>query len=316
MDRNPPPRVSLEQWRSFIAVVDAGGYAHAAERLSKSQSTVTYAVQKLESQLGVAVFTTEGRKATLTPAGRMLVERARLLVDEAGGLERAARRSSAGWEAEIRIAVEVLFPTWLMLKSLDRFGAESPQTRIELYETVLDGTSEALREGRVDLAITPRIPPNMNGELLMPMRFLPVAHPDHPLHRLGRELSLRDLREHRHVLVRDSGSRRDAHPETMNASQRWTVTNMATSIGAVCRGYGFAWFPSDKIVDELANGILKVLPLEGGAERSTELYLVYADPDSAGPGLDRLAAIIREDVRESCSRRAERGTPSPVLPAS
>lgn len=297
MSRNPPPRVSLEQWRSFIAVVDAGSYARAAESLSKSQSTVTYAVQKLESQLGVAVFHAEGRKATLTTAGRMLYERARLLVDEAGGLERAARRSSAGWESEIRIAVEVLFPTWLMLKSLDRFGAESPQTRIEFYETVLDGTSEVLREGLVDLAITPRIPPNMNGELLMPARFLPVAHPDHPLHRLGRELSLRDLREHRHILVRDSGTRRDSRPESMDAAERWTVTNMATSIGAVCRGYGFAWFPSDKIVNELAEGILKVLPLKGGAERSTELYLIVADPDAAGPGLDRLAEIIREDVR-------------------
>jgi len=46
------PRISLEQWRGFMAVVDHHGYAHAAAALNKSQSSVTYAVQKIESMLG------------------------------------------------------------------------------------------------------------------------------------------------------------------------------------------------------------------------------------------------------------------------
>ena len=46
-------RVTLEQWRTLVAVVDAGGYAQAAEALHKSQSAITYAVQKLETQLAV-----------------------------------------------------------------------------------------------------------------------------------------------------------------------------------------------------------------------------------------------------------------------
>ena len=50
------PHITLEQWRSLIAVVDASGYAQAAEALHKSQSAVTYAVQKIESLLGVKAF--------------------------------------------------------------------------------------------------------------------------------------------------------------------------------------------------------------------------------------------------------------------
>jgi DNA-binding transcriptional LysR family regulator len=53
MNETGLPRVTLEQWRCLVAVVDAGGYAQAALRLHKSQSSVTYAVQKLESLLGV-----------------------------------------------------------------------------------------------------------------------------------------------------------------------------------------------------------------------------------------------------------------------
>src|SRR3990170_8405471 len=148
------PRISLEQWRALLAVVDAGGYAQAAEALNKSQSSVTYAVQKLESLLGVKAFEIQGRKAVLTRTGQLLYRRAGVLMDEAGAIERSARALSAGWEAEIRLAVEIIFPAWLLLRCLARFGAESPHTRVELVESVLGGTAEALLQGQGGIAVS------------------------------------------------------------------------------------------------------------------------------------------------------------------
>jgi DNA-binding transcriptional LysR family regulator len=297
------PHVTLEQWRALVAVVDAAGYAQAAEALHKSQSAVTYAVQKLESQLGVKAFDIEGRKAVLTPTGRLLYRRARALLEEASGVERAARTLSAGWEAEIRLAVEILFPTWLLLQCLDRFGVESPQTRIEVIESVLGGTGEALLQGQADLAISPQIPPGFLGDSLMRLRAIPVAHPNHPLHQLKRKVTLRDLRAHRHLVVRDSGTRRASAP-AVEVDQRWTVSNMTTSIQAARMGYGFAWFPEEKIRDDLASGTLKPLSLREGGERFVELYLILADRDAAGPGTLRLAEIIREATSSECGKHA------------
>src|SRR5262249_55076698 len=198
------PRVTLEQWQALVAVVDAGGYAQASEKLHKSQSSVTYAVQKLQSQLGVKAFEITGRKARLTPTGELLYRRARRLLGEAGGVEQAAKALSAGWEAEIRIAVEVLFPYWLLLKSFERFSAESPHTRIELFESVISGAEEALVSRSVDLAIAPSIPPGFEGEAILRTQMVRVAHPEHPLHALGRPVTQRDLRAHRNILVRES----------------------------------------------------------------------------------------------------------------
>src|SRR3954470_1640010 len=185
------PRITLEQWQGLVAVVGAGGYAQTAEQVHKSQTSVTYLVQKLESLLGVKAFEIKGRKAVLTPSGQLLHRRARVLLDEAASLEQAAKSASAGWEAEIRIAGEIIFPAWLLLKCFDKLNAESPDTRIEYYETVIAGTSEALVSGRVDLAIAALIPQGLTGALLMPLRMLLVAHPDHPLHKLGRPLTMR-----------------------------------------------------------------------------------------------------------------------------
>ncbi len=297
------PHITLEQWRGLIAVVDAGGYAQAAQLLHKSQSAVSYAVQKIESLLGVKAFEIQGRKAVLTPTGQMLYRRARSLVDEANDLERATHALSAGWEAEIHLAVEILFPTWLLFDCLARFGEESPRTRITVIESVLGGTTEALLTGQADLAIAPQAPPGFLGDLLLQMPVVAVAHRDHPLHRLGRELSARDLREHRHVLVRDSGATHDRRTLSVEVDQRWTVSHMASSIQALRMGYAFAWLPCEHIRDELASGLLKPLPLRAGRERLVPLYLVLAEPDFAGPGVRRLAEIIRETATASLSAR-------------
>ena len=298
----------MEQWQALVAVVDADGYARAAEKLHKSQSAVTYAVQKLERLLDVKAFEIRGRKAVLTPTGQMLYLRARTLLDEAASVERSARTLSAGWEAEIGLAVEILFPTWLTLDTLARFGAESPHTRIELVESVRDGTNEALLQGKVDLAITPLVPPGFLGDLLLRMPLVLAAHPQHPLHQLGRPLTLRDLRMHRQLVVRDTGSQRTARSAFLEARQRWTVSNMSSSIIAARAGYGFAWYPQDKIRDELAAGTLRPLPLREGGERAIDMYLVYADREAAGPGVRRLAELIRAGVAGDCAAHAVNAT--------
>ena len=296
----PTPRITLDQWQTLVAVVEAGSYARAAELLHKTQSTLTYAVQKIENLLGVRAFELKGRKAVLTPTGHLLYRRARALLEEASGTETAARRLSAGWEAEIRVVMEVVFPTPVMLKCLDRLNAESPQTHIELIEAVMGGTSEALTRGHADLAVAATIPAGFFGESLLRMRFIAVAHPAHPLHHLGRPVTQTDLRAHRQLLVRETSSTRSTRP-SMDTTQRWTVSNMATSILAAARGYGFAWLPEEKIRDELAAKTLAPLPLREGRERFVELYLVFADRDAAGPGVMRLGEIIQETTKEACA---------------
>ena len=295
----PHPRISLEQWRSLLAVVDAGGYAQAGAQLHKSQSTVTYAVQRMEELLGVKVFEVVGRKAHLTPTGEVLYRRAKALLEEAGALEGAAGSLAAGWEPELRLAVEIIFPTWLLLNCFARFGEERPETRIELYETVLSGTEEALLQRKVDLAICSQVPPGFTGDPLMRLRFIPMAHPKHPLHALGRELTLQDLRKHRHLIIRETGSQRRAG-SWLGGEQSWTVSHKATSIHAAVMGMGFAWYAEETVRGEVERGELKPLALREGGERWGDLYLVFADRDYAGPGALRLAEIIRTHVAEQC----------------
>jgi len=299
------PKITLDQWSALVAVVEAGGYAQASERLHRTQSTVTYTIKKLEDLLGVKVFELRGRKAALTPNGQVMYRRGKALVDEAARLERVAAGLARGLEPEIRLAVDIIFPTWLLLDCFAEFGRDHPDTRIELIESVLGGTEEALSEGRVDIAIGGLVPGGFLADPLMQVRFICAAAPNHPLHQLGRQLTLDDLHQHRHLVVRDSGAQRSRAGGWLNET-RWTMSNKATSIRAACMGLGFAWYAEQSIREELDSGALLPLPLEEGSERFVALYLIFADRDTIGPGTRRLVEIIREKTAAACRSQAAR----------
>ncbi len=286
------PQVTLEQWQTLIAVVENEGYASAAEAMNKSQSSVSYAIQKLESTLNIRAFKVEGRKAVLTDAGKALYRKARVLVEEARQMESLAEQFAEGWEPEIRIAMDTLFPDWLMMEVIDQFTQQRPLTRIELRETVLSGTDEALLRKEADLVIGGRIPPGFLGDPVLNIEFIAVASPEHPLHKLNRPLDYQDLRLHRQLVVKDSGSR-DMDAGWLGADQRLTVSHLRTSIEAACKGLGYAWYPKLKIQRELDEGQLKPLVLSVGGKRNIQLNMIYAEGNYAGPATKLFGKLLQ-----------------------
>jgi len=297
--------VTLDHWRSLVAVVDQGGYAPAAEALGKSQSTVSHSIQRLEQFLGTAVLKIEGRRAVLTAVGQIALRRARLLLDEAHDIERMARTLASGVEAEIHLAVDAIFPNQVLLPALAGFAEAYPDTRIELVESIISGATDLVRRGHVQLAITPHVPTGWLGDHLIRLEFACVASPAHPLHHLGREVTDRDLRQYRQVVVRDSGERRDADVSWLISDRRLTVSTMGTRIQALCQGLGFAWSPLLKIQRELRDGLLKPLPLEHGSRQHADLYMIITDAEGAGPATLALAGLIRKQVDSACTEHLD-----------
>jgi DNA-binding transcriptional LysR family regulator len=292
------PRSTLEQWQVLQAIVECGGYAQAAEALHRSQSSISYMVAKLQEQLGVELLELDGRRARLTRTGEVLLSKARELLGDAHQLEKLAGSLSEGWEPQVRIAVDSLFPVELLVQVLRDFEPWAKHTRVNLEETVLSGSEDALLEQRADIAIVSNIPAGFLGDHLMDVEFIAVAHPCHPLHMLGRELELDDLTRELHIVVRDSGTLNPRQLGWLNSNQRWSVTNPGTRLEMLCSGLGFGWLPQHRIRKLLEEGALKPLPLRVGQRRKLSLSLVVADPEVAGPATCRMANLFRKVVKE------------------
>ncbi|MFO7706340.1 MAG: LysR family transcriptional regulator [Halopseudomonas sp.] len=287
------PRVTLEQWRTLQAVVDHGGFAQAADALHRSQSSVSYTVARMQEQLGVPLLVIAGRKAVLTEAGEVLLRRSRTLVQQASQLEMLALNMDQGWEPEVRLVVDAAFPTERLAIALKAFMPLSQGCRVQLREEVLSGVEDCLLDDSADLAISGMSIAGYLPQQINQVEFIAVAHPEHALHQLQRNLTHDDLQTQLQVVIRDSGH----HPVDsgwLGSEQRWTVTSISTAANLVASGLGFAWLPHHAIDHQLQQGQLLALPLQQGTQRSHFMYL-YANKDKPlGPATRILADLLIE----------------------
>lgn len=286
-------RVTLEQWRMFQAVVKFGGFNQAAQGIHKSQSSIHSAVQKIESNLGVQLFKIEGRKTRVTDAGKLMLQRANYLLDEATKVESIGQALGEGVESQLKIAVDEIFPQSLLYKVLVSTSKQYPMLRIELMESILTGAKELLANTQADIAISPFAIQDGYSEELCQIEFIAVAHPSHALHAIKGDLTLEDLKSHRQIVVRDSAVSERQNVGWLGADQRWTVSHMRTSINMIASGLGFAWLPITSINTMTKEGTLKPLKLKQNAQRSSKLHLIFKDGDRLGPAARAFIGELR-----------------------
>lgn len=288
------PKSTLEQWRILQAVVDAGGYSQAADLLNKSQSSLNHAVAKLQNQLGVELLQVIGRKAFLTEAGDVMLRRSRILTQQIEDLELLAASIDMGWEPEIRIAVELVYPKTFLYQALAQFHPLSRGSRIQVIDTVITGTTEVILEGKADLVIaaTGVIPRGYLGEPIYVAHLIPVIGATHALAQ-HKQLDLDELSQHLQIVIRDTATKPMEGPGGwLKAEQRWTVSNFYEAIEILKSGIGFCWLPDHLVKHLITEGVLCRLPLTQSSERLAPMSLLTPKEEKLGPGSRQLRQLI------------------------
>lgn len=256
-------RLSLDALLVLDSIDRNGSFAAAAEALHRVPSAVSYAVQKLEEDLGVKVFDRVGHRASLTPAGAELLQEGRVLLRAAQALEARTKRVASGWEAELRIAVDDLVPLHHLYPLLAEFYRANCGTRIRLSVEVLGGCWEALVQDRADLIVgAAGEGPSGGGYHIQPWAeavFLFAVAPAHPLAAAPEPLTPERLLQHRAVSVADSS--RSLPPRTvglLDGQDVLSVPTMQHKIAAQRLGLGVGFLARHLLHDDLAHGRLLV----------------------------------------------------------
>lgn len=287
------PRSTLEQWRILQAVVDAGGYAQAAELLNKSQSSLNHAVAKLQSQLGVELLEVIGRKAQLTAAGEVMLRRSRVLTQHIEDLELLADNIDKGWEPEIRIAVELAYPKHFLYQALQKFYPQARGSRVQIIDTVITGTSEMIKEKKADLVIAASalIPKGYLSEPLYITRFIPVTGSLNPLAQSD-EIDQNELSQQLQLVIRDTAQKPLESVGWLKSEQRWTVNNFFEAVEILKRGLGFCWLPDFMVAESLKNGQLTRINLLNSHEKQVPMSLLAPQEETLGPGSKQLRQLL------------------------
>ncbi|WP_172249256.1 LysR family transcriptional regulator [Novosphingobium sp. SG707] len=172
-------RMMLDRLTGLIAFARAGSlgsYAAAARALGITPSAISKSVQRLEQQLGLALFTRTTRSLTLTSEGRELHERALRLLHDAEEIGQVAVRARGQPTGNLRIAASLPIGMHVIAPMLPEFRARYPQVTIDLR---LDDRHIDLIEEGIDVAI--RIGDLADSRLLsrrlMTMRLCAYASP-------------------------------------------------------------------------------------------------------------------------------------------
>ncbi len=143
--------LDMDALRGFVAGIDAGSFARAAERLGRSTSAVSVQLKKLEEQAGTALVKKSGRGLVLTDGGEVLLSYARRLLalnDEAVSALRGAELE--GW---VRLGIQEDFGETVLPRVLGRFARAHPKVRVEGRIARNGELMEKIASGQLDLAL-------------------------------------------------------------------------------------------------------------------------------------------------------------------
>lgn len=288
-----PPRYSLDQLAVLDAIARTGSFAAAARELHRVPSAISYTVQTLEDALGVEVFDRSGHRATLTAAGRHLLEEARDLLARARQLDQLATLLGDGWEPELQVVVDGAFPMASLLYALRQFGERGIPTQIRVDVEYQDGVIERFHADHADFMVALGLEDGgrLKGVPLPPLEMVLVAAADHPLARAG-ALTRDALTQHVDLVVKDSSPAFARTPRKTFLGTRHVIrfSDFHSKLAALRSGVGFGWVPLHLAAAAIEAGGLVVLDLPDGNRWSYTPQLITRRDERPG----RAAALFME----------------------
>ncbi|HEU0202937.1 MAG TPA: LysR family transcriptional regulator [Burkholderiaceae bacterium] len=294
--------MELRKLRYFVVLAEELHFGRAAQRLHITQPPLSTAIQALEEELRVPLFTRSPRRVALTHAGTAFLEQARALLartDDAIELARAADRGEVG-----RLTIGFMSASiyTLLPPVLRDFAARFPAVKLDLREMAMPEQLAALRAGDIDVGVVrpPVDDPELSSETLLREALvvaLPRGHRLAKLRRIpGRRLAEEPFVMFRHVpgLVLHDFVLRFCHQLGFSPRVAQEATQSHAVVGLVSAGIGVALVPASIQTTRLRG--VEYRPLQ---EKSPPVLTVLAwRRDDPSP----VVAAFRKTAQEIATR--------------
>ncbi|AUX26714.1 LysR family transcriptional regulator [Sorangium cellulosum] len=304
-----PDAITLDQLRTFIAVVDEGSFSAAGRRLRRVQSAVSHAMANLEAQLGVRIWDRSTKIPTLTPGGKVLLASARRICADVDALQGVAGGLVGGLEASVSLALDAILPVRAVVDMCREFAREFPTVELRLHTETLSSVSALVLDGTCQIGV---IGPaahaqGLEREHFASVQLIPVVAKEHPLAARAGRIPTQVLAEHVNVVLSERGSERQTPDQGVLSPRTWRVADLGTKHALLLGGLGWGNMPEHMVREDIARG--RLVRIRPAAWRDDEwnlsLSVVHRPALSKGPA----TRWILRRLPELCVRETGLGAP-------
>jgi DNA-binding transcriptional LysR family regulator len=282
----------------FVTVVEAGSFAGAARRLGRATSVISYTVTNLEAQLGLSLFDRDGtRRPLLTEAGQMVLLEARSVASGVDGLKAKVQGLLQGLEAEVRLAIDAMFPERWLAGALREFRQTFPEVRLRLQTEALEDVPRSVMDGSSTIGV--RGPPGAEVQGLERIAIgsvplTPVAAPTHAL-ACRQNPAHRRARDHLQIILSSRSALAPGESLSGADGRTWRVGELATQQMLLREGVGWGLLPLPSVAADLAAGRLVGLRLPEVAEHHYPFFAIHRTDTPPGPAASRLLDCLADE---------------------
>ncbi|PYV51596.1 MAG: LysR family transcriptional regulator [Acidobacteria bacterium] len=293
--------MEISQLEVFLAVAREGGFSRAAEKLYRTQSAVSQAIRKLESEIGELLFDRSTRDGVMTDAGRVLQEYAERLLNLRENAREALAELRELQKGKLVVGANE-FTALYLLRVLAEFRRLHPAIRIVVQRSLGSHIPDDVRRHNYEFGVLTYDPqdPELASVVVYSDELIFVVPPQHPL---GREsqVSIRQLRAESFVAHIVSSPYREKVIQAFEKHK--TPLHMGVELPTlqaikrfVAMGNGVAFLPEISVEDEIARGELVRIPVQE-LRVHRKLRLIYrksAALSHAGRAFLKIAESVAE----------------------
>jgi len=293
--------MELHQLRYFVAVAETGNFTRASERSNVTQPSLSQQIINLEQELSHKLFHRLGRKAVLTEAGSVFLERARRILFEVDDSTRELQ-DSPGLERKITVGAITTLAPYLMPQLLALCRTRLPHLQVNLREDFRPDLTKAVLDGELDLAIVslPVKDPRISVEPLFDETLLLVVGKPHPLASKP-EVTTEDLVDQTFVLLGSGSSlagqiRRFCGDHNFEPKIGYHCAQVATVKALVALGVGISILPQVAVAAEDRSRII----VKNFADRipTRQIGVIRHMQRYQSLGAEQFIGLLREHVKK------------------
>ncbi|RLA05808.1 MAG: LysR family transcriptional regulator [Gammaproteobacteria bacterium] len=288
-------RLDIENFYILKAIIEENSFSKAAEKLHRTQSSVSYQIKKLENNLGIEIFDRNDYRAKLTEGGEVIWAEGQRLMKMTERIHSLATSYQGGWEPKLEVVIDGALPAEPVMHALKVISDKAIATKFQVKMEFLGGVQLRFEEDQADFMIVMNYKPSpvLHAVPLKEKLFILVASKNHLLSQ-EKVIKHNHLLDHVELTIQDS-SGSPVDELQFGCDRVFSLSDFAYKKSAMLVGLGFGWMPEELIRQELESGELIELNYVGGSRHVFTPHLVY----SIDKPLGKTGEIFRELILET-----------------